>query len=121
MSVVHCKREAYDVYAGRGCDPRSGEMGVWGNPFSHLPRTRARYRVGSRSEAIAAHRGWLWQQICAGEVSLEELAALAGKVLGCWCAPKACHAETLVCAALWAKRVLEGKAAFDRSSDAPPF
>lgn len=28
--VVHCKREPYDVYIGRGSK--------WGNPFSHNPR-----------------------------------------------------------------------------------
>lgn len=119
--VVHCKRSEYDVYVGRGRDPRSGETGHWGNPFSHLRRTLAEFRVASREEAIEAHRRWLWRQVCAGEVSLEELAALAGKVLGCWCAPKACHAETLVRAARWAKRVLAGEAEFDRGSDEPPF
>lgn len=115
--VVHCKRGAYDEYVGRG----SGERGRWGNPFSHKPGTRARYRVATREEAIAAHRKWLWAEVKAERVALEELAALAGKVLGCWCAPQRCHGETLAAAALWAKRVLEGKAAFDRSSDEPPF
>jgi hypothetical protein len=33
MSIVHCKKEPYDVYIGRGRDPRSGEPGRWGNPF----------------------------------------------------------------------------------------
>lgn len=108
--VVHCKRAAYDVYIGRG----SGDRGCWGNPFRIGPD-------GTREEAIAAHREWLWKQIKAGRVSLEELAALGGKVLGCWCAPRPCHGETLVVAATWAKRVLEGKAAFDRGSDVPPF
>jgi hypothetical protein len=108
--VVHCKRGAYDRYVGRG----PGARGRWGNPF----------RIGShgtREEVIALHREWLWGEVKAERVTLEELAALAGKVLGCWCAPQRCHGETIVAAALWAKRVLEGKAAFDRSSDAPPF
>jgi hypothetical protein len=70
---------------------------------------------------IEKHRRWLWQQICVGEVSLEEFAELDGKVLGCWCAPKPCHAQTLVLAARWAQRALVGQAEFDRGSDEPPF
>jgi hypothetical protein len=30
--VVHCKREEYDVYIGRGPDPRTGIIGKWGTP-----------------------------------------------------------------------------------------
>ncbi|HEY4779574.1 MAG TPA: DUF4326 domain-containing protein, partial [Solirubrobacterales bacterium] len=93
-SVVHCKRESYDVYIGRGDDPRSGEPGRWGNPFRIG-------RDGSRSEVIAKYRRWLWAEIQAGRVDLAELAALHGKTLGCWCAPEACHGEVLVEAAMW--------------------
>lgn len=77
--VVHVKREAYDVYVGR--------PSRWGNPFSHKPGTKARYRVADRTEAIASYRRWLWEEIRAGRVQLEELAALDGKTLGCWCSP----------------------------------
>jgi len=115
--VVHCKRGAYDRYVGRG----PGARGRWGNPFSHKPGTQARYRVATREEAIAAHREWLWGEIKVGRVSVEELAALAGKVLGCWCAPRRCHGETLAAAARWAQRVLAGEAEFDRGSDEVPF
>lgn len=108
--VVHCKRAAYDVYIGRG----SGVRGRWGNPFRIGPD-------GTREEVIALHRAWLWEEVKAERVTLEELAALAGKVLGCWCAPRPCHGETLVRAAVWAARVLGGGEEFDRSSDEPPF
>lgn len=103
--VVHCKRDEYDVYVGRGKGSK------WGNPFSHKEGTAAQFRVESREEAIAAHRRWLWAQIKSGEVSLEELAELRGKRLGCWCAPyHACHAENLVAAAEWAAEELERRA-----------
>jgi len=92
--VVHCKRDAYDVYIGRGS--------VWGNDFSHLPNTKARFHVVDRSTAIACYRQQLWRRLEAGDVSLEELAALQGKRLGCWCAPKPCHGEVLVAASGWA-------------------
>jgi hypothetical protein len=52
----------------------------------------ARYRVASRAEAIEAYREYLLN-------NLELIAALPelhGKVLGCWCAPLACHGDVLV-------------------------
>jgi hypothetical protein len=103
MSVVHCKREAYDVYIGRGCCPRSGELGRWGNPFSHRPsRAPGVTLVATREEAIERYRRWLWEQIVAGAVDLAELASLHGKRLGCWCVSQACHGEVLEAAAFWA-------------------
>jgi hypothetical protein len=113
-SVVHCQVAAYDVYVGRGCDPADGGKSCWGNPFRIG-------RDGRRAEVIEKHRRWLWVSICSGDVSVEELAGLAGQVLGCWCAPKSCHGETLVRASEWACKVVAGKIAFDRESDEPPF
>jgi hypothetical protein len=95
--VVHCKRDSYDVYIGRG------QGGEWGNPFTHKSGTRAQFVVGSREEAVEAYRAWLWERIkTEGEPLIRKLAALDGKTLGCWCAPQACHGEVLVQAAAWA-------------------
>lgn len=105
--VVHCQREAYDVYIGRGDDPSTGRPGGWGNPYSHRPsRVPGVIVVGSRHEAIRRYRIWLWEQIGSGQISLEKLAALHGKRLGCWCAPDPCHGEVLGAAAAWAWRKL---------------
>ena len=93
--VVDCRHSRYDVYIGRGRDPRGGEPGGWGNPF----------RVGvdgSRGEVIEKYRRRLWAEIQAGRVDLAALAALHGKTLGCWCAPRPCHGEVLQAAASWA-------------------
>jgi hypothetical protein len=87
MSVVHCRREAYDVYIGRG--------GPWGNPYRIGPD-------GSRDEVIESYRRWLWDEIEAGRVDRAELARLHGKRLGCYCAPRRCHGEVLERAAMWA-------------------
>lgn len=81
--VVHCKREPYDVYIGRGS--------MWGNPFSHLLVSKASFRVDSRDEAISAYAEWIKTQ----PELLAALPRLKGKTLGCWCAPRACHGDVL--------------------------
>jgi len=83
-TVVHCKRERFDVYVGR--------PSKWGNPFSHKVNTQARYRVGSRQEAVDAYRNWLPTQ----PQLMESLHELAGMTLGCWCSPQLCHGDVLV-------------------------
>jgi hypothetical protein len=103
MTVVHCKCEPYDIYIGRGRDPRTGEPGRWGNPFSHRPsRVAGVTAVATREEAIARYAEWLREQIEAERITLVELAALHGRVLGCWCAPELCHGEVLERASAWA-------------------
>ena len=98
--VVHCQRDPYDVYIGRG------RGGRWGNPFSHKSGTLAQWKVGTVDEAVEAYRHHLHAQVSDGLVSLEDLAALHGKTLGCWCAPGRCHGEVLVRAAAWAHKQL---------------
>lgn len=95
--LVHCQHDDYEVYIGRGRDPRSGEAGRWGNPF----------RIGedgTRDEVLGKYRLWICKEVEAGRIELSDLAALHGKVLGCWCAPERCHGEIL---ARWARRAYE--------------
>lgn len=82
--VVHCKRDRFDVYIGR--------PGPWGNPFSHLPNSAAQFHCATREEAVARYREWLLGQPLLVEKAKREL---RGKVLGCWCAPRACHGDVL--------------------------
>jgi Domain of unknown function (DUF4326) len=82
--VVHCKREAYDVYIGRPSD--------WGNPFSHLPASAAKWRVATREDAIIKYEQWLLEQ---PELLERVRRELRGKVLGCYCAPLSCHGHVL--------------------------
>jgi hypothetical protein len=77
--VVHCKREPYNVYVGRG------HGSPWGNPFKAG-------RDGTREQVIAKYEKWLLTQ----PELVAALPELRGKVLGCWCAPKACHADVLL-------------------------
>jgi hypothetical protein len=75
--VVHCKREKHDVYIGR--------PGPWGNPF-------VIYRDGNRKQTIRKYEKWLKKQ---PELIKRAKKELKGKILGCWCAPKACHGDIL--------------------------
>ena len=73
----------------------------WGNRFRIG-------RDGSREQVVARYRAELWRRIRAGEVAVEELAALDGMWLACWCLPKRpCHAEVLARAAAWAASRIE--------------
>lgn len=85
-TVVHCKKEEYDVYIGR--------PSKWGNPFTHLQdkSTKAQFIVATREEAIEKYREWILKQ----PELLNDLKELKGKTLGCWCKPQACHGDILV-------------------------
>lgn len=74
--VVHCKHNYSDVYIGR--------PSKWGNPF-------AIGRDGAREEVIEKYREWIMTQ----PNLLSSLGELKGKILGCWCAPRACHGDVL--------------------------
>ena len=74
--VVHCKKSKYDVYCGR--------PSKWGNPFEIG-------RDGNREEVIKKYKEYLLKN----EELLKDLGELRGKILGCWCAPQACHCEIL--------------------------
>lgn len=84
--VVHCKKEPYDVYIGRGHGCK------WGNPFSHQSDTIAQFKVATREEAIERYEQWVKTQAHL----MAALPELEDKILGCWCHPKACHGDVLV-------------------------
>lgn len=63
----------------------------WGNPFiMSNASSEERERVCVAFESYAA-----WRLT----IDPHWLTPLRGKHLGCWCAPKRCHAETLMCLA----------------------
>lgn len=75
--VVHCRKEPYDVYIGRGSK--------WGNPFIIGVD-------GNREEVIRKYARWILKE----KHLMDSLEELRGKILGCWCKPKACHGDVLV-------------------------
>lgn len=76
IKVVHCKRDIYDVYIGR--------PGKWGNPFTIG-------KDGTREEVMDKYRQWIPTQ----PHLMNALSSLEGRILGCWCAPNACHGDIL--------------------------
>jgi hypothetical protein len=76
-TVVHHRKQPYDVYIGR--------PSKWGNPFEGG-------KDGSREQVIQKYREWILTQ----PDLLNSLGELQGKRLGCWCKPKACHGDVLV-------------------------
>jgi len=75
--AVHCKRERHHVYIGR--------PSKWGNPF-------VVGKHGTREQVIERYERWL----LGNDALMAALPELRGKVLGCWCAPRACHGDMLV-------------------------
>jgi hypothetical protein len=85
MKVVHCKRDAYDVYVGR--------PSIWGNPFT--------VQQHGRGNAVRLHAEFVRKN---PQLIAKIKRELRGKILACWCAPKGgvdveatlmCHAQTL--------------------------
>lgn len=75
--VKHWKRDGAQVYIGR--------PGPWGNPFEIGAH-------GDRAAVVSRYRAWLAVQPHLQRMARREL---AGKTLGCWCAPEACHGDVL--------------------------
>jgi len=87
--VANIKKEKYDVYIGRGS--------IFGNPYTHLPieKTKAGVQVKNRNEAIEKYREYFYDKIELEPEFLDEVLRLKDKVLGCYCAPKACHGNVI--------------------------
>jgi hypothetical protein len=82
--VVHIK-DGYDVYIGRA---GKGQDGYFGNPF---PLDRE----AQRSLVLARYKGYFQARIASDPEFKRRVEELKGKRLGCFCAPKRCHGDTL--------------------------
>jgi hypothetical protein len=87
--VVNKYKEEYDVYIGRGS--------IWGNPYVMKDNSDT-----ARDTVIEQYRKHLINQLKTGEITIEQLRALDGKKLGCFCKPKNCHGDVIVRAVKWA-------------------
>ena len=112
LNIYHLPREqplpSDAIYIGR--ERRS--MGLAGsrfaNPFSLPPKASPEMRA----DVIERYRKWLWGEIRTGRITVNDLLALRGKDLLCWCAPRPCHGEVVERAVQWAaQRVAPAPAA----------
>lgn len=71
------------VYIGRGSP--------WGNPFSHMPNSKAKSIVATREEAIE-----LFEEALSESDKARIRRELKGKHLLCYCAPLPCHGDVLL-------------------------
>lgn len=98
IRVVHCKRESYTHYIGRGS--------VCGNPFTHLPlaSTKASVQVASVELSVSAFGAWArHEEYCTLQqaVRREMLAFIrrlpGDAILGCWCGDgRPCHGIEMI-------------------------
>jgi hypothetical protein len=79
--IVHCKQGNYDVYVGR--------PSIFGNPFEIG-------RDGNRIEVIEKFKGYFLWKLKEDNQFKRAVDKLKGKVLGCWCYPKDCHARIII-------------------------
>lgn len=88
ITVVHCKRDSYDFYIGRGS--------ILGNPYTHLPlnKTKALFQVKTREEAISEWEKYAWEKMQTDAQFRNALLACENKTVGCYCYPLSCHGNT---------------------------
>lgn len=90
--VIHIK----DAPSGWRNNPQYvfiGRGSKWGNQYSHLANSAARFHVATRADAVESFRR---NQLPTLRAHLSEL---KGKILVCFCHPEACHGHVLAEAA----------------------
>jgi hypothetical protein len=95
--VVHVRKDAYDIYVGRGRGSR------WGNPFKIGDPHPETGEPITRGDAITLYKWWIVRG--EGRRLLARLGELEGATLGCFCAPEGgvgaddplvCHGQVLL-------------------------
>ncbi|HEX7095343.1 MAG TPA: Dam family site-specific DNA-(adenine-N6)-methyltransferase [Acidimicrobiales bacterium] len=90
-TVVNRNTEPFDVYIGRGSP--------FGNPYSHVASQHRTIVVATRDEAIRRYKRWLLGEETVAWMrppTRDQVLALRGKRLGCYCRPLSCHGDVLV-------------------------
>jgi hypothetical protein len=86
INLTDKPRPAFDVYIGRRqwCGKEVFEASPWANPFS--------VKQWGREGAIKRYE----LKLRGKPELLGRLPELEGKILACWCKPKACHGDVLL-------------------------
>ena len=74
------------IYIGRGSK--------WGNPYSHIPNSSAKFITDTREEAINAFKYYIL--IDKAQLFHDAKQELKNKDLGCYCKPLSCHGDFLL-------------------------
>lgn len=108
--VVNVRRENWDVYIGRPHPMIPQDFWTnFGNPFRIG-------RDGDRREVVEKYRAWLFEKLRTDAELWERIhTQLAGKRLGCFCAPLPCHGDVLAEVADQGMTFLENFAMENRS------
>jgi Domain of unknown function (DUF4326) len=79
-----------------------GRPSPLGNPYSHLPNSKAQFFVKNRDEAVKRYEHWLNERLKEDGPEKQELERLVKKYqdegslyLICYCAPNNCHGYIL--------------------------
>ena len=86
INLTDKPRPAFDIYIGRRqwCGKEVFEASPWANPFS--------VKKWGREVAIKRYE----EKLRGKPELLAHLPELEGKILACWCKPKACHGDVLL-------------------------
>jgi uncharacterized FlgJ-related protein len=85
-TVVNIRKDPYDVYIGRGS--------IYGNEYSHLPKSIAKFKTASLKESLEKYEADFNEKI-KDEEFRKQILKLKDKRLGCFCAPKKCHGDVI--------------------------
>ena len=98
--VVHCKKEYFDIYIGRGkggdIPTTPGEYGYYGNPIvkgKTCPFCKQVHETGGST--LPCYRKYLEDRMNSDPKFKDLILNLKGKVLGCWCSPGPCHGDVI--------------------------
>src|SRR5690606_5490453 len=92
--VVNLRKESYSVYIGR----KNVDF-HYGNPFAISRSDLSKLTMPSREEALLAFHDWLrgtrFQDVEPTRRAwiLQNLEALRGQAIGCFCKPLSCHGD----------------------------
>lgn len=85
--VVNLRHEQFDVYIGRA---GKGQDGYFGNPI----------RLGGedqRVQVLKEYEDYFLKRLLSDLTFRQRVYGLKGKTLGCFCKPKLCHGDVIVC------------------------
>ena len=92
--VVNLYKESYDIYIGR---PGRGVDGYLGNPIRTGEVCPVCYKIHTeKGSTLPCYKVYLGFRVEADESFRTRLLSLKGRVLGCFCKPKACHGDIIV-------------------------